>query len=151
MRKFSNLPLVLRIIIIVTIVLAACSLIVLGTIVGIGNYITYRMEKNSYKPDIIVTSPDGQQELVIREYTTWHDAGAEIILRKPGQDKWYNSWRENEIGYTISRTLCFSQGQYYVDWTGDQVTIYYYRGFVEKGENANDRSTWRGVFSYELE
>jgi hypothetical protein len=43
----------------------------------------------------------------------------------------------------------FSKGYYHVEWEENQVTIFYYKN--HKSEDKNDRSTWQGVLTYELE
>lgn len=144
MRKFGDLPITRRIMIVIAIILVACLILGVGIYIFIGSKILSR----DYEPDLVIASPDGQYELVIREWSYTVGGGAEIYLRKPGQDKWYNSWRKAEIGSTSAQTLCFTQGYYSVEWNEDNVTVYYYRGYAI--EDVNDRSTWRGILSYDL-
>ena len=144
MRKFGDLPIARRIIIVIAIILVACLILGVGIYIFIGRLILNR----DYEPDLVVPSPDGKYELVIREWTYTVGGGADIYLRKPGQDKWYNSWRKKEIGSINSAPFCFAQGHYSVEWNSDNITIYYYRGYAI--EDVNDRSTWRGILSYDL-
>lgn len=144
MRKICNLSMTSRLIILIAIGLVVCLIIAAGIYIHIGSQILSR----AYEPDLIISSPDDQYELVICEWFYTVGGGSEIYIRKPGQDKWYNSWMKKEIGRTSAETLSFSQGLYYVEWKSDNVTIYYYQGYdIEK---VNDRSTWRGMVSYDL-
>ncbi len=45
----------------------------------------------------------------------------------------------------------FAEGTYYVEWESDKVTIYYYKNLSIEVENRNNRSTWRGIVSYDLD
>ena len=144
MKKFSELSIARRVIIVIAIILVACLILGVGIYIFIGRLIL----KRDYEPDLVVPSPDGKYELVIREWTYTVGGGAEIYLRKPGQDKWSNSWRKTGIGSTNSETLCFAQGHYSVEWDNDNVTIYYCKGYAI--EDMNDPSTWRGILSYDL-
>ena len=103
-----------------------------------------------YEPNLIISSPDGQYELVIREYSCLGGGGADIYIRGT---EWYNIWNKKEIGHASGDDSYqpFSNGTYYVEWESDKVTIYYYRGLSPLAENVNDRSTWRGVLTYEFE
>lgn len=103
-----------------------------------------------YEPNLVIASPDGQYELVIREYSCLGGVGADIYIRG---GEWYNIWNKKEIGHASGDDAYqpFSNGTYYVEWESDKVTIYYYRGLSPQAENVNDRSTWKGVFSYEFE
>lgn len=147
MRKFGSLSKTTRIILIIALVLVIGSMIS----VGIQHYYISKVFTKAYGPDLIVPSPDGQHELVIREWEWWSQGGAEIYIRKPGQDKWYNSWMMKDIGNASTEDLYhpFSRGNYYVEWDSDNVTIYYHQGYGI--ENGSDRSTWRGVIRYEFE
>ena len=147
MPKFKDLTLATQIIIIVALVLVVCFIVY----VGIAHYIASKVFAKTYAPDLIITSPDSQHELVVREWVYWSQGGAEIYIRKTGQDKWYNRWREKQIGTTSTDDLYqpFSSGDYYVEWESDKVTVYYYGGWP--GEIYEDRSTWRDVITYEFE
>ena len=147
MRKFSNLSVTSRIMIIIAIVLIVCVIVA----VGIYMYIGSQMLSREYEPDLIISAPDGQNELVVREFSCLGGAGAEIYIRKPGQDKWYNSWLKKQIGTigTDDYYQTFTNGTYDVEWESNQITIYYYKGVP--AENANDPSTWRGMVRYDLE
>ncbi len=144
MSRFKNLSKKSRIILIIGLVLVVC-LILVGMVYW---FIASRLLSREYEPDLIISSPDGQYELVVREWYYLVGGGSEIYIRKPGQDKWYNSWMKKEIGTTSSETLSFAGGHYYVEWKSDKVTIYYYKGLGI--ENVNDCSTWRGIVSYDL-
>ena len=144
MSKFKNPSKKSRIIIITSLVLAVCLILAVGIhFLGI-----VMLFSRHYEPDIVISSPDGQHELVIREFSCLGGAGAEIYIREP---KWYNSWKLKEIGNagTDNYYQTFTKGTYYVEWESDEVTIYYYEGL--RIEKANDRSTWQGVVSYEFE
>lgn len=147
MSKFRDLSMKSKIILVVSLVVVACLILAVGVYWYIGSKLFSRL----YKPDIVISSPDGQYELVIREYSCIGGVGAEIYIREPGQDKWYNSWKMKEIGSggADDYYLTFTNGTYYVEWESDKVTIYYYMDLLV--ENVNDRSTWRGVLSYEFE
>ena len=146
MRKFNNLSKKSRIIIITSLVLAVCLVFAAGIFfIGIS-----MLFGRHYEPNLIISSPDDQYELVIREYSCLGGAGADIYIRGP---EWYNIWNKNKIGHASGDDSYqpFSNGTYYVEWESDKVTIYYYRGLSPLAENVNDRSTWRGVFTYEFE
>ena len=137
------------------IILIICAVLVVCLLVGAVCFYVYlsNLVSNAYlEPDIIVSSPDGQYELVIRERRMMGESDGYIYIRKPGQDKWYNRWKEQHIGNTLSdEYLPFANGYYYVEWESDKVTIYYLKGFYSDGEKIDDRSTWLGVLTYELE
>ena len=146
MRKFKNLSKKSRIIIITSLVLAVCLVLAAGIFfIGIS-----MLFGRHYEPNLIISSPDDQYELVIREYSCLGGAGADIYIRGP---EWYNIWNKNKIGHASGDDSYqpFSNGTYYVEWESDKVTIYYYRGLSPLAENVNDRSTWRGVLSYDLD
>ena len=146
MRKFNNLSKKSRIIIITSLVLAVCLVFAAGIFfIGIS-----MLFGRHYEPNLIISSPDDQYELVIREYSCLGGAGADIYIRGP---EWYNIWNKNKIGHASGDDSYqpFSNGTYYVEWESDKVTIYYYRGLSPLAENVNDRSTWRGVLTYEFE
>lgn len=142
MSKFKNLSKISRIILIISLALVVC-LILAGLVYW---FIASRLLSREYKPDLIISSPDGQYELVVREWYYLVGGGAEIYIR---ETKWYNRWMMKEIGATSSEDPCFAEGHYYVEWESDKVTIYYYKGLGI--ENCNDRSTWRGIVSYDLD
>jgi len=132
------------------IILIICTIIVLCLILAFGRYyyLVSLVLSRRYEPDIIISSPDGRYDLVVREWSYGMGGGAEIYIRKRGQD---NSWKEQRIGSTKTDDgyNSFARGNYYVEWESDKVTIYYYTNF--QIEKTSDRSTWRGVFSYEFE
>lgn len=140
MRKFRYLSIT------VAIVLAVCLVIGLAIYMYIGSRILSR----TYEPELIIASPDGQCELVVRAFSCLGGAGAEIYIRKPGQDKWYNSFMKKQIGTvgTDDYYQPFTNGTYEVEWERDQVTVYYCKGVP--AENVNDRSTWCGVLHHDL-
>ena len=144
MVKFRNLPRKNRIFMTVAIALAVCFILSAGIYFFLASLVLSR----DYQPDLVITSPDGQYELVICEWFYTVGGGSEIYLRKSGQDKWYNGWKKTKIGTTSSETLSFAQGYYDVEWSSDHVTVCYYQGY--EIENINDHSTWRGMVSYEL-
>ena len=139
-RKFRNL------FIIVAIVLAVCLSIGAGTYMYIGSQISGR----TYEPELVIASPDGQCELVIRAFSCLGGAGAELYIRNPGQDKWYNRWMKTKIGTvgTDDYYQPFTNGAYEVEWETDHITVYYCKGVP--AENKNDPATWRGVLTYHL-
>jgi hypothetical protein len=146
MRKFKNLSKKSRIIIITSLVLAVCLILAAGIyFIGIS-----MLFGRHYEPNLIISSPDGQYELVIREYSCLGGVGADIYIRGA---EWYNIWNKKKIGHASGDDYYqpFSNGTYYVEWKSDKVTIFYYMGLGPWVENANDRSTWRGVLSYDLD
>ena len=87
------------------IILISCAVLVVCLLVAAVCFYVYmaiRINTPDYEPDIIHSAPDGQYELVIREEAQLHASAAVIYIRKPGQDKWYNSWKEQHIGNTLS-------------------------------------------------
>ena len=147
MRKFSSLLITTRIIVIVAFVLAVCLLLT----VGIYFFALSKAFSRYYETDLCISSPDGQHELVVREFSCLGGAGAEIYIREHGQDKWYNSWMAKEVGQVVTDDYyhSFSNGTYYLEWEIDKVTIYYCKGVPV--ESLNDRSTWRGKLICEFE
>ena len=144
MTKIRNINPKNRILITVAIVFCAC--LILGA--GIYFFLASLVLSRDYQPDLVIASPDGQYELVICEWFYTVGGGSEIYLRKPGQDKWYNSWQKTKIGTTSSEILSFAQGHYDVEWSSDRVTVCYYQGY--QIENVSDPTTWRGTVRYEL-
>lgn len=100
-----------------------------------------------YKPDLVLTSPDGKYELVVRAYDCLGGSGAEVYIRKAG---WYNGWTKKKIGDIGMNNyyMPFSKGKYYVEWEDDKVTLCCCRGLGI--EDKNDPATWVGVLSYDL-
>ena len=109
------------------------------------------MFRPTYDPDYFILSPDGQYELVICEWSFGMGGGADVYIRKAGQEKGDNSSEEQYIGHasTDDGYPAFGEGNYYVEWESDKVTIYYYEDL--QVEDVNDPSTWRGVLTYEFE
>lgn len=144
MTKFKDLTPTARIIIIIALVLVVCVIIAAGAYWYIASKILSRV----YEPDLIISSPDGQYELVVREWSCLGGSGADVYIR---ETEWYNSWKMNEIGTVRADDYYypFANGTYYVEWEIDKVTIYYYKCLSI--ENVNDRSTWRGIVSYNLD
>ena len=110
------------------------------------------MLSRHYEPEVVFsTSPDGRYELVACEFSCLGGAGADIYIRDTESKTTLANWKKNEIG-NISGDDYYqpiSGGTYYVEWETDRVTIYYYEHLL--AENRNDRSTWQGVLTYELE
>lgn len=144
MSRSKKLSTKTRVILIISLVLVAC--IVLA--VGIYYFAVSRALGRFYEPDLIISSPDGQHELVIREWTCLGGSGADIYIR---ETKWYNSWIKTKIGSAApdDSFLPFSHGTYYVEWESDKVTIHYYKNL--SAEKWDDRSTWLGIVSYDLD
>ena len=145
MSKFKNQYKKSRIIIITSLVLSVYLILA----VGIHLLDVVMLFSRHYEPSFVISaSPDNQSELVVREWSCLGGGGADVYIRGT---KWYNSWNKKEIG-TASRDdgyQPFSHGTYYVEWESDKVSIYYYRAVPI--ENVNDRSTWRGLISYDFE
>lgn len=141
MSKLKDLSRKQKVIIIIAIVLVGCLIFAVGR----WYFAVSKMLDRYYKPDIVIPSPDGHHELVIREYSCLGGVGADVYIREPGQDKM------KEIGDAGGDDyyLTFTNGTYYVEWESEKVTIYYYRDLLV--ENVNDSSTWCGVLSYEFE
>jgi hypothetical protein len=136
------------------IILIICAVLVVCLLVGAVCFYVYlsNLVSNAYlEPDIIVSSPDGQYELVIRERRMMGESDGYIYIRKPGQDKWYNSWKEQLIGSTLSdECLPFTNGYYYVKWESERVVLGYYRGYDTSIEDKDDPTTWQGLLIYEF-
>lgn len=136
------------------IILIICAVLAVCLVVGIAcfnRYMAIRAYNYYLEPDIIHSSPDGQYELVIREEAQLHASAAVIYIRKPGQDKWYNSWKEQHIGNTLSdECLPFTNGYYYVEWESERVVLGYYRGYDTSVEDKDDPATWQGLLIYEF-
>ena len=101
-----------------------------------------------YEPSFVISSsPDEQYELVVREWSCLGGAGADVYIK---ETEWYNSLNKKLVGTAMGDDYYqpFSNGTYYVEWESDKVTIYYYKAVP--AESVNDRSTWRGVISYEF-
>jgi hypothetical protein len=127
-------------------------LLILSLLIGVGiyTYLGSQILSRAYEPDLVIASGDGRYELVVREFSCLGGAGAELYIRKPGQDKWYNSWMEKKIE-TISTDdyyQTFTNGTYDVEWKEDHVTVYFCQGVP--AENKNDRTTWCGLVHYDL-
>ena len=134
------------------IILIICAVLVVCLLVGAVCFYVHmaiRINTPDYEPDIVVSSPDGQYELVIREEKLLLYTRAEIYIRRLGQD---DNWKEQRIGITKTYDYyCpFAEGKYNVEWKNDKVTIYYFTASKD-GEDVNDQSTWRGVLCYEFE
>jgi hypothetical protein len=98
-----------------------------------------------YQPDIIVSSPDGRHELVVREWSFLMGGGVEIYIREPGRDEWYQEqWIHS--GVLDDGHPSFTMGQYRVQWESDRVTVCYYEALSI--ETPNDPTTWRGRVTY---
>ena len=136
------------------IILIICAVLVVCLLVGAVCFYVYlsNLVSNAYlEPDIIVSSPDGQYELVIRERRMMGESDGYIYIRKPGQDKWYNSWKEQHIGNTLSdECLPFANGYYYVEWESERIVLGYYRGYDTSIEDKDDPTTWQGLLIYEF-
>lgn len=136
------------------IILIICAVLVVCLLVGAVCFYVYlsNLVSNAYlEPDIIVSSPDGQYELVIRERRMMGESDGYIYIRKPGQDKWYNRWKEQHIGNTLSdECLPFTNGYYYVEWESERVVLGYYRGYDTSVEDRDDPTTWQGLLIYEF-
>lgn len=145
MSKFVNWPKKSRTIHVISLVLVACLILVVGNC-----FFRIRMALSRvYEPAFVISSsPDNQYELVAREWSCLGGGGADVYIRK---NEWYNRWNKQQIGTANPDDYyqTFSKGTYYVEWEDAKVTIYYYDGLAI--ENVNDRSTWRGVLSYEFD
>ena len=144
MCKHKNKMNIRRIILIISLVIVVC---VIAAVV-INYCIAALMLSRFYEPDLVLTSPDGQYELVVREYDCLGGSGAEVYIRKTG---WYNSWIKKKIGSPgmDNYYMPFAKGKYYVEWEDDKVTLYYCEGRLI--EDMNDSSTWVGILSYNLD
>ena len=132
------------IILLISLVMFVCVIVALV----INHCVVLIISRRSYRPDIVLTSPDGKYELVVRAYDCISGAGAEVYIRKTG---WYNGWTKKKIGdvHTDDYYMPFSKGEYYVEWEDDKVTLCYCKG-LGGFEDKNDPSTWVGVLSYDL-
>lgn len=136
---------IIALIVVVSILLGVLSM------AGYFRFAGAKMLDRIYEPEMIIPSPDGRYELVVQEWSCLGGAGADVYIREPGQDQWYNSWMRKQIGTASGDDYYqpFSGGTYHVEWQRHQVTICYYRDLAV--EDVNDRSTWRGQLVYELE
>lgn len=98
-----------------------------------------------YHEDIVIKSPDGNHQLLIREWGTIGGTGAEIYAITPGLPMWLNQLMKTEIGQTYADDSCFpfSKGNYELFWDDSYVVIYYISG--RSSEDLNDISTWRST------
>ena len=133
-----------RRIIIVSLLIVVCAIVAMV----INHCVVLIISRRSYRPDIVLASPDGKYELVVRAYDCISEAGAEVYIRNPG---WYNILTKKQIGdvHTDDYYMPFSKGEYYVEWEDDKVTLYYCKG-LGGFEDKNDPSTWVGVLSCDL-
>lgn len=97
-----------------------------------------------YGEDIVIVSPDGKHQLLIREWGTIGGTGAEIYTTNPHLPKFLNRLIKVKVGNTSSDDCCysFSEGLYDVVWGEDFVIIYYFRG---RTQTLDDKSTWSFV------
>jgi len=145
MRKFKELSKLKKVMCIIAI-LVVVSLIAVAAWYWIA---ADAVLSRYYYPDIVLSSPDGKYEIVAREWGYLVGGGTEIHFRKAGQDKWYNSWLEKEVGELPSQMdHPISAGFYDIKWDDDKVTIYFPRRYGKDSET--DRSTWRGILTYEF-
>jgi hypothetical protein len=97
-----------------------------------------------------VVSPDGRYELWANDWAYGLSGAASIYIEDKELDSSSALWRQQIAVVGINNGYnTFSKGYYHVEWEEDQVTIFYYKN--HKSEDKNDRSTWQGVFTYELE
>ena len=148
MSKSKKLSTKTRIILIISLSLVACLIIAYG----IFYFAFTRLLSPAYEPDLVITSPDGKYELVVREWNYFTSFGSDIYIR---ETQWYNRWMMTKIGNTNAELKSFTHGLYYVEWGSDKVTIHYYTGQSypnqTREEKSRDRSTWLGIVSYELD
>ena len=95
-----------------------------------------------YNNDLVVTSPDGKHQLLIREWGTLGATGAEIYATNPHLPMFSNRLTKIKVGDTLSDDCCYSffEGNYDIVWEDDCAVIYYYSGIGK--EVFNDKSTW---------
>ena len=145
MRKFKSLSKRAR-------VISISLALIVGLILAVGIYFllgAFLLFGRHYEPSFTIsTSPDDRYELVVREWSCLGGGGADVYIR---ETEWYHHWNKKEIGTTSvdDGYQPFSHDTYYVEWQSDKVTVYYYGCYYI--ENRNDRSTWLGVLSYDLE
>ena len=97
-----------------------------------------------------VVSPDGRYELWANDWAYGLSGAASIYIDDKELDSSSALWRQQIAVVGINNGYnTFSKGYYHVEWEEDQVTIFYYKN--HKSEDKNDRSTWLGVLTYELE
>ena len=99
-----------------------------------------------YEEDICIASPDGQYNLIIREWGTIGGTGAEIYIEKA--NAWIPSFTRKEIGRTIADDCVypFANGNYSVRWESDRVVISYFRG--TPAEDVKKPDTWKYSVEY---
>jgi hypothetical protein len=98
-----------------------------------------------YKNDLVVTSPDGNHQLLIREWETLGGTGAEIYATNPHLPMFLSRLIKMKVGNTVSDERCcsFSEGRYDIVWEENCAVIYYFSGIGK--EDFKDRSTWSVV------
>lgn len=144
MRKFNGLSVRAQKTLIIILVVIAC-LDSAVAFVGVPYVKFSKAFDRDYHPDLILPSPDGQYELVVREWSFLMGGGVEIYIREPGRDEWYQEQWIHSGGLDDGHPS-FTMGQYRVQWESDRVTVRYYEGVgIEK---AGDPSTWQGRVTY---
>ncbi len=98
-----------------------------------------------YCDDINLVSPDGEHQLLIREWGTVGGTGAEIYAVQPRLPKFLRHFINTKVGNTAAADCCypFSDGNYDVVWEDDCAVISYFSG--KKTQVLSDRSTWSVV------
>lgn len=123
-------------IVLLLIVIAIVTMLLVVFFDGFGKY---------YTNDLVVTSPNGEYQLLIREWGTLGGTGAEIYAMNPHIPMFLNRLIKVKVGITSSDDCLYSffEGYYYIVWEEDCAVIYYYSGIGN--EDSNDRSTWSVV------
>ena len=95
--------------------------------------------------DIVVVSPDGEHQLLIREWGTIGGTGAEIYAIHPRLPKFLWHFISTKAGSTYAADCCypFSEGNYDIVWEDDCAVISYFSG--KKTQVLSERSTWSVV------
>ena len=98
----------------------------------------------AYKNDLVITSPDGKYQLLVREGGTLGGTAAEIYAIDPKLPMLLNKFIKTEIGRTSAddSVYPFFDGNYEILWEEDCVTIYYFSG---RECETSDISTWQKV------
>ena len=97
-----------------------------------------------YEDDIVITSPDGEYSLIIKEWGFSFVTGAEIYALYDLPVNNFTKPFATKIGYTSGGDCCYSfrDSNYEIEWGNDSVTIRYYSG---RKSETKDSSTWESV------
>ncbi len=111
------------------------SLAVVLIVILIGVFYLINMDLKYSEPDIVILSPDGKFELVIREFDVLGGSGAEVYLKDLNNRK----TKKTQLVFD-DYTMPFKNGNYIINWVDEKVVIKYYEGVPS--QNINEPDTW---------